>query len=57
MPPILQFWVISTALVLHGVIISFLGPLKEPEISAFPRCSAPENNQDNLSKSSILRRE
>ena len=34
-PLIPMFWVISTAFVLHGVIISFLGPIKVPLILSF----------------------
>ncbi len=49
-----MFWVISTALVLHGVIISRRGPMYQPCNSLASVCLAPLNNQVSFSMSSAL---
>jgi hypothetical protein len=47
-PEIPMFWLISTALVLQGVIISFLGPIKLPATSVNVSAWAPPNNHSNF---------
>jgi len=48
-PLIPMFWVISTALVLQGVIISFLGPTKVPCKAGSAIHSASPNSQFSFS--------
>ena len=60
MPEIPIFSVISTAFVLHGVIIVDLGPIKKASIDAtisldsFETSSEQENNHVNLALYSLL---
>ena len=47
-----MFWVISTALVLHGVIISLRGPINQPFNVEAGRSSALSKSHDNFLVSS-----
>jgi hypothetical protein len=53
-PDIFIFWVISTAVVLQGVIISLLGPAKRPSMLSVKICSASPKSHFKASSSLVV---